>query len=78
MAIEESSPALDGRMCRKKYFSLLSMTPQGKFLARVTGKTRGNVLLREQQYAKAVWIQQSAWKLQKTVFLEKCIMRDGF
>ena len=26
------------------------MTPQGKFLARVTGKTRGNVVLRKQQY----------------------------
>lgn len=26
------------------------LTPQGKFLARVTGKVQGNVLLREQQY----------------------------
>ena len=30
------------------------MTPQGKFLARITGKTRGNVLLREQQYASSL------------------------
>lgn len=29
------------------------MTPQGKFLARVTGKVRGNVILREQQYASS-------------------------
>lgn len=29
------------------------MTPQGKFLARVTGKVRGNVILREQQYTSS-------------------------
>lgn len=30
--------------------SLCYLTPQGKFLARVSGKVRGNVILREQQY----------------------------
>ena len=36
--------------CAEKNISLCYMTPQGKFLARVTGKTRGNVVLRKQQY----------------------------
>ena len=44
-----TSPALMGA-CAERNVSLCYVTPQGKFLARVTGKTRGNVLLREQQY----------------------------
>lgn len=44
-----TSPALMGA-CVERNVSLCYVTPQGKFLARVTGKTRGNVLLREQQY----------------------------
>ncbi len=43
---------VNGGMCGEEYFSVL-LTPQGKFLARVTGKTKGNVILREQQYASA-------------------------
>ena len=35
------------------------MTPQGKFLARVTGKVKGNVILREQQYASSKNEEQS-------------------
>ena len=70
------SPALMGA-CAERNISLCFMTPQGKFLARVNGKTRGNVLLREQQY-EVVWILQSAWKLQKTVYLERYIMQDGY
>lgn len=45
-----TSPALMGA-CAERNISLCYVSPQGKFLARVTGKTRGNVLLREQQYA---------------------------
>lgn len=45
-----TSPALMGA-CAERNVSLCYMTPQGKFLARVTGKVRGNVLLREKQYA---------------------------
>lgn len=45
-----TSPALMGA-CAERNISLCYISPQGKFLARVTGKTRGNVLLREQQYA---------------------------
>ena len=36
--------------CAERNISLCYLTPQGKFLARVTGKVKGNVLLREQQY----------------------------
>lgn len=44
------SPALMGAcMERKMYVCFLS--PQGKFLARVTGKECGNILLRKQQFA---------------------------
>ena len=45
-----TSPALMGA-CAERNISLCYLTPQGKFLARVTGKVHGNVLLREQQYA---------------------------
>ncbi len=47
-----TSPALMGA-CAERNISLCYMTPQGRFLARVIGKTRGNVLLREQQYASS-------------------------
>ena len=44
-----TSPALMGA-CVDRNISLCYLTPQGKFLARVSGKVRGNVILREQQY----------------------------
>lgn len=47
-----TSPALMGA-CAEKNISLCYVTPQGKFLARVTGKTKGNVVLRQQQYLSA-------------------------
>ena len=45
-----TSPALMGA-CADKNISLCYLTPQGKFLARVTGKVKGNVILREQQFS---------------------------
>lgn len=45
-----TSPALMGA-CAQRNISLCYLTPQGSFLARVTGKIKGNVLLRQQQYA---------------------------
>lgn len=45
-----TSPALMGA-CAERNISLCYLSPQGKFLARVTGKTRGNVLLRQKQYS---------------------------
>ena len=47
-----TSPALMGA-CAEKKISLCYLTPQGKFLARVSGRVKGNVILREQQYASA-------------------------
>lgn len=47
-----TSPALMGA-CADRNISLCYLTPQGKFLARVTGKIRGNVVLRGQQYASS-------------------------
>lgn len=44
-----TSPALMGA-CAERNISLCYLTPQGKFLARVSGKVKGNVILREQQY----------------------------
>lgn len=45
-----TSPALMGA-CAERNISLSYITPQGKFLARVIGKTKGNVILRQQQYS---------------------------
>ena len=44
-----ASPALMGE-CAKRGISLCFMTRNGRFLARVCGEDRGNVLLRKQQY----------------------------
>ena len=44
-----TSPALMGA-CADRNISLCYLSPQGKFLARVSGKVKGNVILREQQY----------------------------
>lgn len=44
-----TSPALMGA-CAKRNISLSYLTPQGKFLARVTGSVTGNVILRGRQY----------------------------
>lgn len=44
-----ASPALMGK-CADKGISLTFMTKHGRFLARVCGENRGNVLLRKEQY----------------------------
>jgi CRISPR-associated protein Cas1 len=44
-----ASPALMGE-CAKRNISLCFLTPNGNFLARVTGKVYGNVTLRKEQY----------------------------
>lgn len=44
-----ASPALMGA-CAEKGIGLAFCTPRGKFLARVSGKSNGNVLLRREQY----------------------------
>ncbi len=45
-----ASPALMGA-CGDRNIGLCFLTPNGRFQARVTGKVRGNVLLRKRQYA---------------------------
>lgn len=44
-----ASPALMGA-CAKNNISMTFLTPSGRFLARVTGEVRGNVVLRKEQY----------------------------
>jgi CRISPR-associated protein Cas1 len=44
------SPALMG-FCAQRDIAIAFLTPNGNFLARVIGKSRGNVLLRKKQYA---------------------------
>jgi CRISP-associated protein Cas1 len=44
-----ASPALMGA-CAERNVGLCFLTPNGRFLARVTGKVKGNVLLRKKQY----------------------------
>ena len=45
-----ASPALMGA-CAERNVGLCFLTPNGRFLARVSGKVYGNVLLRKKQYA---------------------------
>ncbi len=44
-----ASPALMGA-CAERNIGLCFLTPNGRFQARITGKVRGNVLLRKKQY----------------------------
>ena len=44
-----TSPALMGA-CAERNISLCNLTPQGKFLARISGKIKGNIVLRHRQY----------------------------
>lgn len=44
-----TSPALMGA-CAERNISLSFLTPQGKFLGRISGKIKGNVVLRDKQY----------------------------
>ena len=53
------SPALMGK-CAEQNISIVFLTPHGTFLARVEGKTRGNVLLRKKQYQVSEDVSESA------------------
>jgi len=44
-----ASPALMG-YCAKRNISIVFLSPNGRFQARMVGKSRGNVILRKQQY----------------------------
>lgn len=41
------------KLCNDNGVSLTFLSPQGRFIARIQGATKGNVLLRKQQYAMA-------------------------
>jgi len=43
------SPALMGA-CAERNIGLCFLTPHGRFLARISGRVRGNVLLRKKQF----------------------------
>lgn len=54
-----ASPALMG-YCAEKNISIVFLTQSGRFLARVIGKSRGNVILRKKQYKLSSCEEQSA------------------
>jgi CRISPR-associated protein Cas1 len=54
-----ASPALMGA-CAEHNIGLCFLTPNGRFLARVSGKVRGNVLLRKKQYLLSEQSDESA------------------
>ena len=76
------SPALMGK-CAEYGISLSFFSPGGKFLARVTGKTKGNILLRKAQFEQfaspdLLMIQNTvAAKLSNTRHLIKRSLRDN-
>lgn len=62
-----ASPALMGA-CAQRNVSLAFCTPRGKFLARVSGPTQGNVLLRRAQYRAADDLFQSCRIARSMIF----------
>lgn len=75
------SPALMGK-CADLGISLNFISPQGEFLARVQGKTKGNIFLRKAQFeqfvAPPILLAQNtvAAKIHNTLFLIKRSLRD--
>ena len=75
------SPALMGK-CADLGISLNFISPQGEFLARVQGKTKGNIFLRKAQFeqfaAPPMLLAQNtvAAKIYNTIFLIKRSLRD--
>lgn len=76
-----ASPALMGK-CAEKGITLCFFEPNGSFLARVQGKTRGNIFLRRAQFERfadppPVLMQNTvAAKISNTIQLMKRSMRD--
>ncbi len=54
-----ASPGLM-RLCNDNNVSLTFLSPNGRFISRIQGQTRGNVLLRKKQYKKS---EQEDWAL---------------
>lgn len=76
------SPALMGK-CADQGIPINFISPQGEFLARVQGKTRGNIFLRKAQFEMFaapdfVLLQNTvASKIANTIFLIKRSLRDN-
>ncbi len=62
-----ASPALMGA-CAERSISLSFCTPQGRFLARISGENNGSVLLRRTQYRLADDLKQSCWVARTMIF----------
>ena len=70
-----TSPALMGA-CAERNIALCYLNPQGKFLARVVGKTYGNVLLRKQQYISCM-DQEMSLEIAKNCIIGKMGFRTS-
>lgn len=76
------SPALMGK-CADNGINISFISPQGKFLARVQGKTRGNIFLRKSQFERfakpEILLPQNtvAAKLSNTRYLIKRSIKDN-
>lgn len=76
------SPALMGK-CADLGIPINFISPQGEFLARVQGKTKGNIFLRKAQFEQfsqtQVLLAQNtvAAKISNTIFLVKRSLRDN-
>lgn len=64
-----ASPALMGK-CASNDISIVFLTPNGSFLARVEGKTKGNVFLRKRQYEVSSDMDESL-KIARNVIIGK-------
>lgn len=71
-----ASPALMGA-CAERGIDMAFFSPRGKFLVRVSGENKGNVLLRQEQYRSSD-DQEKAVIWPKDSFWEKSIIQDGF
>lgn len=70
-----ASPALIGK-CAELGINLVFFSPQGKFLARTVGRSRGNVLLRRKQYRLADDKTESCKIARNFIFGKVCNSRQ--
>lgn len=69
------SPALMG-YCAENHISIVFLTKSGRFLARVSGKSRGNVTLRKNSI-KSQNVKILQLKLQGILYLARYIIING-
>lgn len=71
-----ASPALMGA-CAQRNIDLSFMSGNGRFLARVTGEVKGNVMLRKQQY-RISETEQDRVRIARNFILGKVYILGGF